>query len=324
MGCIRAAWLRRSSRASDRAVRKGGLIVALLFAVRVSEGAPCCGSTANIPSMLTGDDRIQTSLTFSNALVAADALPEGGTLGRSANDVEMGQTLRVDFAFLLSDRIQLGGTVPITRRWRGNSSVVGEATGLGDSSLLLGFEAIPDWTYSVWRPKVFLFLSGTFPTGPSVYESKLPFRIDSRGRGFFGVSSGLVATKTWGNFDVFLLLEGHRFFPRSVSSEAGLVQLVPGWGVSGSANIGWSPGNGKWRLGLALAGSNEEGISTEGLVASTGAETQVWSLSAQVGFMLAEDMSLIGSFADQTLLGASRNTPLSRTASFLIQKRWGR
>jgi hypothetical protein len=300
------------------------LVLAIFFSAKAASAAPCCGATASIPSMITGDDRIQASMTLSNSFVAADALPQGGTSPRLSSDSEQGQTLRFDFAFLLSDRWQLGGTLPLTRRWRSNTSSVSESTGLGDSSLLLGYEAIPDWTYSVWRPKVLLFLSGTFPTGPSLYDSTLPFRIDSRGRGFFGMSCGLVATKSWGSVDIALLLEGHRFFSRTIGSGTRSVVLNPGWGVSSSANLGWSPGKGNVRLGLGLSASGEEGVGTDGLLVSKGEETRLWSLSAQVGYRVSEEASLIGLLSDQTLLGASQNTALSRTVSVLFQKRWGR
>ena len=127
------------------------------------------------------------------------------------------------------------------RRNRARGATEAGATGLGDVSLSLGYEYLPDWSYSPWRPKGVAFLAATFPTGGSIYDSTELYRIDFGGKGFFSLSLGTFFVKSWGNWDASLFLEGHRSFSRTITNENGVLVLRPGWGGSGLFSVGVSP-----------------------------------------------------------------------------------
>jgi hypothetical protein len=302
-------------------------LIALVFFGVISVrafGAPCCGGTANVPSLISGDDRMQVSTTLSSSNVVAEAPVGGGIRFRSDSDTEIAQTLRIDAALLLSDRIQSGITIPVIRRNRMRGSTEAGATGLGDIALSLGYEVLPDWSYSVWRPKGIIFLSANLPTGGSIYDSTQLYRIDSRGKGFFSLSAGALLLKSWGNWDVSLLAEGHRSFSRSISNEMGVLTLTPGWGASGTLSVGYSPFSGAVRIGIGLSPSIEEPVTTEGLVVGEGEKQALWAASAQLSYMASDDLSMSLTYSDQTIIRASENAALNRTFAFLVQKRFER
>jgi len=286
--------------------------------------APCCGGTANIPSLISGDDRTQFTTTLISSQVVADAPVGGGIKNRKVNDTETAQTLRVDAATLLSDRWQAGLTVPMTRRYRARGDNRVSAFGLGDVSLNLAYEVIPDWTYSVWRPKAIAFVSMILPTGGSIYDAKELYRIDSRGRGFYALSTGALLMKSWGVWDASLVLEAHRPFSRTISNELGALYLRPGLGASGSVAVGVSPMNGDLRIGMALNSNYDSPVSTEGVISGSGEKIYLWTPSAQVSYLANEFLSMSLLYSDQTLIRTSENTALNRSVSFLIQKRWER
>lgn len=298
--------------------------IAFLFFSGAATAAPCCGGTANIPSLISGDDSIQLTSTILSSQVVAEAPVGGGIKYRKPNDNETARTIKIDAATLVSDRWQAGISIPVTQRSRNRNNNEVSATGLGDVSFNLGYEVLPEWTYHPWRPKGIIFLTTTAPTGGSIYDAKELYRIDSRGRGFYSASGGLLLLKTWGVWDASLVAEVHRPFSRTLNNEVGTLRLNPGWGTSGSLAVGLSPMNGAFRLGISLSPNFDAAVRTEGLVSGKGEKVNLWTSAAQISYMASELLSLSLTYSDQTLIRASENTALTRSFALLAQKRWER
>jgi len=286
--------------------------------------APCCGTTANNPSLITGDDRFQITSTLSAGQVLAEVSVDGKIKYRPSSDSEQSQSLRLDLASLISDRIQMGLTLPLIRRTRSRSANSVDAMGLGDISLSLSYEALPEWSYSLWRPKLFLFVTGTVPTGGSIYDAEKLYSIDSRGRGFYGASIGALLLKAWGNVDVSFLVEGHQLFSKEKATNLGSLRFSPDLGNSQTLASGWSPGGGNFRLGLALSRSDEGAVKSSGVFEGRGEPTQLWTASTQLGYLVNSETSLNLNFSDQTWIGKSSNTALARSVAIVFQQRWER
>lgn len=298
-------------------------LVWLLGTARVW-AAPCCGATANIPNLITGDDQSQFTSTISYSRIVGEVNPQGVFKPRSDSDSEVAQALRLDGATLISDRFQAGVTLPLIRRSRDRNNNQVEALGLGDVSFQLSYELVPEWNYSDWRPKGFLFLGGLFPTGGSTYDSQLLYGMDSRGRGFYGSSLGSLWLKTLGSWDFTVLLEAHRYFSKTRQTDLGELKLSPGWGFFQSVALGYSPGSGSFRLGLMLSHSTEDPVRTSGIFDGKGAPITLWTSGLQLGYLVSSDLSFSFNLSDQTLLGSSSNTPLNQMVGLVVQKRWER
>jgi len=313
----------------SNSLRSNWKINCLIFSViavnftTLAFSAPCCGGTANIPSLISGDDSAQFTTTVISSQVVAEAPVGGGVKYRKPNDSEVAQTLKFDAATLISDRWQTGISIPLTRRSRSRTTEA-TASGIGDVSLNIGYEALPDWTYSAWRPKGIVFLTTTFPTGGSIYDAKELYRIDSRGRGFYSLSGGLLLLKNWGVWDTSLVMEAHRPFTRTITNETGELRLIPGWGTSGSVSVGISPLSGDLRIGISLSPSYDSAITTEGVISGQGEKVILWNSAAQLSYMANENLSMSLTYSDQTFIKASDNSALNRTLAFLVQKRWER
>jgi hypothetical protein len=303
-------------------IKRFFLFVLLSNAVSIELfSAPWCGGTANVPALISGDNQSQFTATFTSGSVVAEAPVGGGIKYRKENDNETIQSLRFDGAFLLSDRAQVGITLPVIRRARSRGEYFAESTGLGDVAINLGYEVLPEWSYSPWQPRGVIFVSGTIPTGGSLYDSKALYKVDSRGRGLWGVSTGALLTKVLGNWDFSFLAEGHRGFSREIKNDLGVLQLNPGWGASGLLSAGLSPAGGNIRLGLSVSPSFEEPIATEGIISGKGESVALWTSAAQVSYLPNNTMSMSLIYSDQTFIRASQNSSLNRSISFLFQKR---
>jgi hypothetical protein len=263
--------------------------------------------------------------------VTGDAPPQGVPVFRSDSDSEIMETLRLDGAYRFTDELQAGIGVPLIRRARQTPSDSASSTGLGDLSFDFGYECLPELSYSVWKPKGFVFFQATLPTSPSVYDANEPFLVDARGRGFFSLSIGSAFVKTYGNWDFLASFEGHRSFSRSYRlSDGGSLDLTPGYGASALLGAGLSPGGSALRVGLSISPVYEAAIRSSNSVSNSANSPEdsvsdsqlVWNTSLQVGYAITTEWSTSFTYTDQTLLGPAKNVSLSRTVAIATQKRW--
>jgi hypothetical protein len=305
------------------------LVAAALALTSPARAAPCCGGSSTAPTILTGDDRAQFSASLAQSQIIGDVPAGGLPIFRADGDTEQAQTLRVEGAYLLSDRWQIGASVPYTRRSRSTPDLSSSSNGFGDLGLSGAYEILPEWEYSVWKPRGFVFVQTLIPTGGSIYESSFdatdPWGLDARGRGFYALGAGGVLLKSWGDWDVSLVGEVHRSFARTFSTSDGDLNLRPGWGGTASLAGGYSLTRIPVRFGVALSPAYEGSISASGVDGDSVSDSQlVWNASAQVGWMFGHDATLSAVYTDQTLLGPASNVSLSRTLALYFQKRWER
>jgi hypothetical protein len=302
-----------------------------------ARAAPCCGGGATIPSLITGDDQYQLTLSTSYGSVVGDAPATGTAIFRSPQDNEVSQNTELSGARLVSDRAQMGFSLPVTYRARGYGNENDSRSGLGDLGVTLAYEALPDWDYSPWRPHTFVFLQQIFPTGGSVYDldSTDPYGLSARGRGFLTTSLGALFLKTWRSFDASLSLVISKSWARSWQD----LNVAPSWGTSAGLALGWSPGNSSYRLGLSItpvyegpmsirthSTDNPTGNPTGDSLGdrSSSSEQLVWNSGLSLSKSFAERWALSLAYTDQTLLGPARNVSLSRTLALALNYRYER
>ncbi len=302
------------------------LATALLFSSFVSSSyavaAACCGGGFALPSIITNDDNMQISTSFAESKVDTDVFSNGNWQKRTNNDVT--QSFKIDAAHLISDRWQVGLSTNIIKRSRDGSMGGSEQT-LGDSTVSIGYEALPDWDYNPYRPHIVTFTSLNIPTGKSIYESDTG--IGSSGRGFWALTIGSVLNKSWGNWDTNATIEIHKGITKSIRTADFDGQAQPGFGHSYSFGGGYSLRN--LRFGTSIAWNYEDPIK---LISSSNtntanipaAEQRFATGSAIISYMPSNDLSLALSYSDQTIFGDPTNTTLSKTVSFLLQKKWAR
>jgi len=296
----------------------------ILFSSRIFWSAPCCSGNSQFPTIISSDDKFQISSSLSISSILAEAPLAGGISYRKNTDSETAQTFKLDAASLVSDRFQLGLSFPVIRRHRERKERHYSASGLGDISASLSYEFMPEWNYSLWIPRGFLFMSVTAPTGGSIWDAQQMFKLDSRGKGFWNVTLGSLLLKTVGNWDFSFLLEGHRGFSRALKSDLGELVLSPGFGFFTQLGLGFSPSGGNLRLGTALSRAVERATATSGVFDGEGSSQELWTPSFQLSYLACEDLAMNLSVSDQTLLASSKNSALAQTVSFAIQKRWAR
>src|SRR5262249_2923010 len=108
------------------------------------------------------------------------------------------------------------------------------------------YEVLPEWTYSEWRPRGWLYLQTVFPTGRAIQDPRLESPAGVRGQGVFQTALGLTLTKSWGAWDVFAAPELRRLYGRTFGDSG--THLSGAWGAGFQLGVGYSFSD--WRIGL--------------------------------------------------------------------------
>ena len=295
-----------------------GLLTALFLTLTSIEAwsAACCGGGFASPTVITGDEKATFSGELSYSNIATDVSSQGIWQNRATE--EQLQTFKLQGAHIFLDRFQFGASLPVIRRTRQDM----DSTGLGDLGLNLGYEILPEWDYSPWRPRGIAFLSLMAPTGRSIQDATTALQLDARGRGFWSIGLGTTLTKVIGKFDFNSTIEAHHSFAREVRNTLYEGELIPGFGGLVSLGSGYNIRD--TRLGAQLSFNYEDAIETRGTITSPGAPTRFATASLVASQMLDEEWSVSLAFADQTLFGAPTNTSLAKSVSITALHRFSR
>lgn len=284
----------------------------------LAHAAACCGGNFASPAMISGDEKGLLSIAWSEAQITDYADPQG-KLRRQGGISE--RSLQISGAGLLSDRWQLGALSSIKQQNR--SDVDATSTALGDSSLLLAFEAVPEWNYNPLIPHGYTFLQVTAPTGVSTYESRKTGNVDVTGNGFWTVGGGAMLLKAWGPWDAQAQLEIHQGFARRFDNPTyGKMNAKPGIGGSTYVSGGYSFGD--WRTGLGLRHSDDGPVKLTGTSTSTSEPKRYSSVVLTVNYLIERQWALALNYSDDTIFGAPSNALLSRALTLTLQHRWAR
>jgi len=296
-------------------------LILILFSFNFSHrawSAACCGAGFSLPSIITSDDKAQLSASVTRSRVSDDVFSNG--LWKKREEKDMTDIYRLEGAHIFYDRFQAGLSLNFQRRVR-SGAIDGHAQGLGDTTLQLGYETIPDWNYSPYRPKAISYLSAILPTGTSVFETNSS-GLEARGRGFYGVGIGTIFTKSIRQIDLNANIEVHHSFEKKVKNKNLKGTIKPGNGSSLSLGGGYNFK--KVRLGTLAQWSYEEPVDVRGSVVSRGHFQRFTTLSFMASYLFDHNATLSLSYGDQTLLASPVNTVLTKSLTLFYQQRFSR
>jgi hypothetical protein len=305
---------------------KALLLLALFTGNTSVWAAPCCSGNSATPALISGDERAQLGAAVSEGHVIGDAPDSGPAVFRSNEESEVTRTYRLDGAFLVNDRIQIGTSLPLVQRSLREGATESSASNLGDVKVSSAYEVLPEWSYSSWKPRGYLYTQITAPTGHSLYEETNGNLSRTTGRGFWALAVGGVFLKSKKTFDLVLIPEVHRSFSRTFAGQNGdQVEVTEGFG--GSLLFGGGLHFGDFRVGARFQPVVSQGKSIAFLSSEARSQSGPQaSIDAGIDltYNLNEDHSLTFSYTDQTLFGPAQNSTLSRVGAVQLLKRWQR
>jgi hypothetical protein len=280
--------------------------------------AACCGGGASFPSLILSDDQAQVGLSSSYSRVVGDVPSHGIAVFRSSEKKESNLTYAIDASGIFYDRWQVGAQLAVIRHSYETSKNNFSAWDFGDAAATLGYEILPEYAYSIWKPRGFLFMQAIFPTGKNVYESKMPGAVDAGGKGYYSLSIGSFLIKSWHEWDTSLRCAYVHSFPKKFNlSDGSQIWVRPGYLMNAALSLGYSPGKSLWRIGMGLNPSYTAYEKSKNY-------RLVWNSTFDLSRILFSRWVTGLSYNDQTLMGPAKNTTLERGITFFLRYRWER
>lgn len=300
------------------------ILVALLsltgiFLAATAQAAPCCAGSSSSASLILGDERVKMQASVSHGSVVADSPVRGLPTFRDEGTSEETQTLRLAGSHILGDRFQLGGSLSVLRHETSRQGSQSSQSSFGDVSANFGYEFLPEWDYSEWKPRGFAFLGLTLPTGKSIYESDALHAVDVSGEGFTAISLGTAFVKRFRAWDASFVSTLSLPFARDFET----LRIDPTVGVDLILDVGYSFA-GWYRAGVFLEPVYQGTKTARDLESgseSKSASQLRWNTGLGLTRLTSDDWAFTLTYIDQTLVGPTRNTTLSRSASFSVTKR---
>ena len=281
----------------------------LLFYSGLGWTAACCGGSSTLPTLITGDYRVQLSAVGSNSAITHKADPSGNIVKRQSGNKEVREALTLTGAYQLSERWQMGARAPIRFNTYETETTKEQSSGLGDLSVVGSYEFLPEYSFSLWKPRGFAFLGQSIPVSNSAYDSTKPLQTDVISSGFFTTTVGLAFVKAIAPYDFIVMGEYRRGFRRSFENG---VSVRPGDGVSLLLGFGWSPNSSRFRYGFGMSYSYFDSNEIQGKVGSA-KPSHYLEGSVSVSYLVSENHSLTGSYLDQSFFNVARNTLLTKS-----------
>lgn len=205
---------------------KSAFFLAFLASIGTTEAiaSSCCAGSSAFPALISGDHAAQVSAAFNHRV------PSTGTRTQPQ--------AQVSAATLLSDRWQAGAAATAAQT-------------LGDLKLNAAYEAWPEYTYSVWKPRGYVFAQLTAPTGTSPYSEPGLVSPLATGEGFWTASAGTLFLKQGSMWDASVSTELHASKSQGFDNpDFENLRVSQQWGAGASLGMGLSPGGGNLRLGV--------------------------------------------------------------------------
>ncbi len=297
--------------------------MAILVHSDVWAGGACCSAGTNFPSLITNDDRAQIGLSVSGSSLIGISDRSGDVEFYHDEQFDRSLTTSLSGASLISDRFQVGARLPFVFRDVKDMNRESSSSGIGDLSLAFSFEALPQLFYNPWQPKVFLSIGLVLPTGANKYESTETLFSDAVGKGHWTPQINAIALQVWGDWDASVAGLAHYSFAETFESSRGAIKIKPGFGLSSQARLGYSLGRTGLRLGAHLGPQWQQAQKeSDQFGERQQAHRLVWDAGLEANYGISSTQSLSLAYQDQTLIGPTNNTELSRGLSLNYRMGW--
>lgn len=270
-----------------------------IFLCTQLHAASCCGGGQSASSLIIGDHLQE--LSFSTLLRSdiGQTNSSGQALMDSSDNKDQTLTASIEYKSLFNSRLQYNIGLTYTQKESKRLRKSEESKGLGDLGIGIFYEALTNYSYDAWLPKLFIGLKQLVPLGKNNFNSKKEFRTDVRGTGFYKLDLPIVAAKNKWKFSMT---------PQYLPEQK---YLSTTYAFSAASTYTHSF-NEKLDLSLTLQWSYlaEKKFQTQILVSG-----QYWDLTLSPSWVLNKTTSINFNYSDSTLIGKSRNSALYRTFS---------
>lgn len=297
-------------------------VAALLPANNSALAAACCGGGNGIPGIIIGDEKANLTAELSNLQIQTDV--SQNSIWRDRKEMDATSTFRIQYTQIFKDRFQGGFSTSVVKRDRADQT----STGLGDTSFHLGYEVLPEWSYSSWRPRAVSYIGLTTPTGRSIYEAEEALLLDARGKGFWSARAGTALSKVLRHWSFLSNVEVSRTFSKELDTASYKGTIEPQYSISVVFGGGYSFKN--FNLQASLLHLYEDRLVFSGNAQENTSDAQVSTLSIGGSTPIGTENSdgdlwiLNAEYFDQRVFGQPKNTALTNGFTVSLRRVFSR
>lgn len=285
------------------------LITLAIFLLAPAYGwsSSCCGQAPTSFTVLSLHQKLSLTTGYTLSDSVGRVYQDPNEFFVFENKKRTVQTLSINMASQITDRSQ--AFIAFGQSYGAYESAGTKTTAehLTDTLVGYNYEILPEYSFSYWKPNVYLSALVNLPTGRSIYDNNsLGEAAGVTGHNQYGIGLGITLKKV--------------YYPLTLSFQAKTIELI-------GTSINSTQVSGFYDSSLSLIGSfafqnfttslglsyNDLSTRTVNTINSAGANNTTVLFSVQTP--LKDSVFLGLSYSDQTLLGRSKNTLLNRNYS---------
>jgi hypothetical protein len=276
------------------------LLFCFVQSVKLSANS-CCGQSPASFTVLNLEQRLSLNLGFAYLRSMGRALHSDEFLIWDGKTREI-RSLNLNLASSLASRHQVFLNSSLMQGYYAESNMTQTSNHLSDTLIGYNFELLPEYSYSRWRPLIYVSALINLPSGQSSFE---PIRLgeggDVTGHNQWGGGVGLTLRKVY--FPLTLTFQARTLYLFAKSFPSVQVSGFYDSSLALLANYDTSIWNLSLNTGLTLTHLSQRRVEPAGETSDVGQNTTVL-----LGFQrpLTEQWVVGLNYSDQTLLGPAR------------------
>ena len=259
--------------------------------------------------IITGDNQNEYSFSFAERAYIGATDSQGYSTINNQSVLDQQSAYSLQFQHIIADRLQAAVKTSLVQKQIRKQNRFENESGLGDIELQSSFEFLPEYTYSAYKPRGFVYLKGTMPTSHSLYNSNSSLFTDVRGSGLYSISLGSFFIKHLSSWTLKSGAEAQHLFGKTfndVNLESYQKFYLP-------FGIAYSNQNWPITLGVNSTFNYQTPKVLTGSINSTSDKEYFWELSTFVNWTINREETLGLSLSDSSLIGKNINSSLYRT-----------
>jgi hypothetical protein len=269
----------------------------------------CCGGGSSSSMIITGDNQSEYSFSFSQRTDIGATDSKGYSTVNNQNVLDQQSVYNLQFQNLIADRLQVAVKTSFVQKQIRKQNRFENESGFGDIELQGSFEFLPEYTFSAYKPRGFVYLKGSIPTSHSLYNSNSAVFSDVRGSGLYSLSAGSFFIKHISNWTLKSGAELQHLFGKNFNN----VNLDSYQKFYLPIGVAYSNQNWPITLGVNSTFNYQTSKTLSGAVNSTSGKEYFWELGTFVNWTISREETLGLSLSDSSLVGKNINSSLYRT-----------
>ncbi len=286
-------------------------LLTFILSSQVLHASSCCGGGSSSSLIITGDNIEEWNLgmSYRNDLGQTDNLGWASFHNDGITDHQ--SALNFQYQRQIIEQFQLAAKSSLIQKTIEKQNRKEVKNGLGDLELQASFEFLPEFTYSAYKPRGFVYSKLSIPNSRSLYDSKSAIYSDVRGSGLYSISIGSFFLKRFASTTLKAGLEAQHLFGRSFDQS----HLNDYNKIILPLGITYSFDPMPISLGFNSTWNYQTKKQLTGEINTTSSKEYFWELGTFINWTVNREETWGITYSDSTLVGKNINSPLYRSFS---------